>query len=122
MGPGKYDPRHHAFDGVQIIPLNSPSRPVVIPPIYDLKGVEFETYTADGPIWYWNSYVGVGQMGGHGTFIDPRLRTVHPADARPGHTETSGAARLPAESSRSEAAVRQLRSSGGGARKTVVQE
>ncbi|HZJ32850.1 MAG TPA: c-type cytochrome [Vicinamibacterales bacterium] len=72
-GPGKYDPRHHAFNGVQIIPLNSPSRPVVIPPIYDLKGVEFETYTADGPISYWNSYVGVGQMGGRGTFIDPRI-------------------------------------------------
>ena len=73
-GPGKYDPRHHIFDGVQIRPLNSPSLPVVIPPIYDLKGVEFETYTADGRISYWNSYVGVSQMGGHGTFIDPRIQ------------------------------------------------
>jgi hypothetical protein len=33
-GPGKYDPRHHAFDGTSIIPLNSPSLPIVIPPIY----------------------------------------------------------------------------------------
>ena len=73
-GPGKYDPRHHAFNGTQIIPLNSPSRPVVIPPIYDLKGVGFETFTADGPISYWNSYVGVGQMGGHGNFSDPRIQ------------------------------------------------
>jgi len=72
-GPGKYDPRHHAFDGTSIIPLNSPSLPIVIPPIYGLKGVGFETYTADGPISYWNSYVGVGQMGGHGTFVDPRI-------------------------------------------------
>jgi mono/diheme cytochrome c family protein len=72
-GPGKYDPRHHAFDGTNIIPLNSPTIPVVIPPIYGLKGVGFATYTADGDISYWNSYVGVGQMGGHGTFIDPRI-------------------------------------------------
>jgi mono/diheme cytochrome c family protein len=72
-GPGKYDPRHHAFDGTNLISLNSPSRPIVIPSIYGLKGVGFETYTADGPISYWNSYVGVGQMGGHGNFSDPRL-------------------------------------------------
>jgi hypothetical protein len=72
-GPGKYDPRHHAFDGTNIISLNSPSLPIVIPPIYGLKGVGFETVTADGPISYWNSYVGVGQMGGHGNFSDPRI-------------------------------------------------
>jgi len=72
-GPGKYDPRHHAFDGTNILPLNSPSLPIVIPAIYGLKGVGFETYTGDGPISYWNSYVGVGQMGGHGSFKDPRI-------------------------------------------------
>jgi len=72
-GAGKYDPRHHAFDGTNLIPLNSPSLPIVIPPIYDLKGVGFETVTADGPISYWNSYVGVGQMGGQGNFADPRI-------------------------------------------------
>jgi mono/diheme cytochrome c family protein len=72
-GPGKYDPRHHAFDGTNIVPLNSPSLPIVIPPIYGLKGVGFETFTADGPISYWNSYVGVGQMGGQGNFSDPRI-------------------------------------------------
>jgi hypothetical protein len=72
-GPGMYDPRHHAFDGMNIIPLNSPSLPVVIPPIYGLNGVGFETYTGDGPISYWNSYVGVGQMGGQGIFFDRRL-------------------------------------------------
>ena len=72
-GPGKYDPRHHAFDGINLIPLNSPSSPVLIPSIFGLKGVGFETYTADGPISYWNSYVGVSQMGGHGSFSDPRI-------------------------------------------------
>lgn len=72
-GPGKYDPRHHAFDGTSLLSLNSPSLPIVLPPIYGLKGVGFETYTADGPISYWNSYVGVGQMGGQGSFSDPRI-------------------------------------------------
>ena len=72
-GPGKYDPRHHAFDGTNLLSLNSPSLPIVLPPIYGLKGVGFETFSADGPIWYWNSYVGVGQMGGQGTFHDPRI-------------------------------------------------
>ena len=72
-GPGKYDPRHHAFDGTNLISLNSPSLPIVIPPIYGLEGVGFETVTGDGPISYWNAYVGVGQMGGQGTFIDRRI-------------------------------------------------
>ncbi len=72
-GPGKYDPRHHAFDGINISPLNSPSIPVVIPPAYGLRGVGFETFTGDGPISYWNAYVGIGQMGGQGTFSDPRI-------------------------------------------------
>ena len=72
-GPGKYDPRHHAFDGMNLIALNSPSLPIVIPSIFGLKGVGFETFTGDGPISYWNSYVGVGQMGGQGNFSDPRI-------------------------------------------------
>jgi len=72
-GPGMYDPRHHAFNGVELLSLHTPSSPIVIPPIYGLKGVRFETVTADGPISYWNSYVGVGQMGGQGNFNDPRI-------------------------------------------------
>ena len=72
-GPGKYDARHHAFTGTNLISLNRSTLPVLIPPIYGLKGVGFETYTADGPISYWNSYVGVSQMGGHGSFSDPRI-------------------------------------------------
>ena len=72
-GPGKYDARFHAFDGTTFIPLNSPSIPVLIPPAFGLQGVGFETYTADGPISYWNNYVGVTQMGGHGSFCDSRI-------------------------------------------------
>jgi hypothetical protein len=78
-GPGKYDPRHHYFDGTAIVPFEDPSGtprtslPVVIPPIYGLQRVGFETVSGDGPISYWNAYVGVGQMGGHGSFRDPRI-------------------------------------------------
>jgi hypothetical protein len=72
-GPGKYDPRHHAFDGTNLLSLNSHTLPIVLPPIYGLKGVGFETFSADGPISYWNAYVGIGQMGGQGPFHDPRI-------------------------------------------------
>jgi cytochrome c2 len=73
-GPGKFDPRFQAFNGTTFVPLNSPSLPVVIPSIFGLQGVRrFETFTADGPISYWNNYVGVTQMGGHGSFSDSRI-------------------------------------------------
>jgi mono/diheme cytochrome c family protein len=63
-GPGKYDPRFN-IDG-----LNTP---LVIPPAYGLAHVAKETYTAEGPVTYWNNYVAVTQMGAHGSFSDPRL-------------------------------------------------
>lgn len=63
-GPGYYDPRFN-IDGI--------NAPVLIPPAYGLAGVGFETYTGDGPISYWNNYVAVTQMGGHGSFSDPRV-------------------------------------------------
>ena len=72
-GPGKYDPRMHAFDGVAFIPLHDGTFPVVLPPAYGLRQVPFETFTGDGPVSYWNAYVGIGQMGGHGDFSDPRI-------------------------------------------------
>lgn len=63
-GPGKYDPRFNQ-DG-----LNGPQ---VLPPAYGLNGIHRLTSTGDGTdIAYWNRYVGVTQMGGHGTFSDPR--------------------------------------------------
>lgn len=63
-GPGRYDARFNQ-DGI--------SAPVLIPPIYGLEGVPLETYTGDGPISYWNAYVGTTQMGGQGQFFDPRI-------------------------------------------------
>ena len=63
-GPGKYDPRFNV-DGLNL--------PVVIPPAFGLQGVGFETFTGDGPISYWNNYVAVVEMGGHGSFFDPRI-------------------------------------------------
>lgn len=73
-GPGKYDPRFTAFNGSTFIQLNRSTLPVVIPPAFGLRQVEFETFTADGPISYWNNYVAVTQMGGKGNFNDPRIR------------------------------------------------
>ena len=72
-GPGRYDPRHQVFDGQNVVTRHDTMVPVMIPPAYGLKGVGFETYTGDGPISYWNSYVGVSQMGGKGNFSDPRI-------------------------------------------------
>ncbi len=63
-GPGRYDPRIN-FDGL--------STPLVLPPAYGLRGVAKETFTAEGPVSYWNAYVAVTQMHGQGNFSDPRL-------------------------------------------------
>jgi mono/diheme cytochrome c family protein len=64
-GPGKYDARFN-FDGQ--------NDPAVIPPAYGLAGVNSVTFTGDGdrPA-YWNRYVAVTQMHGHGSFSEPRL-------------------------------------------------
>ena len=72
-GPGKFDPRFQAFNGRSIVRLNSTTLPVVIPSIFGLQGIGFETVTGDGPISYWNNYVGVTQMGGQGSFRIPGL-------------------------------------------------
>ena len=64
-GAGKYDPRFN-IDGL--------SKPTVIPPAYGLDGVHKVTYTGDGTeLAYWNRYVAVTQMGGSGSFTEPRL-------------------------------------------------
>ncbi|HEY6728962.1 MAG TPA: hypothetical protein VI197_33360 [Polyangiaceae bacterium] len=63
-GPGFFDPRFNQ-DGI--------NHPVLIPSIFGLADVPLETYTGDGPISYWNSYVAVTQMGGQGQFFDPRI-------------------------------------------------
>src|SRR5215813_7305650 len=72
-GPGKFDARFQIFNGQRLVSLSSQTVPVLIAPAYGLKDVGFETYTGDGPISYWNNYVGVTQMGGHGSFSDARI-------------------------------------------------
>ena len=63
-GPGRYDAyfNHDGKNGA-----------VLLPPAYGLRDVALETYTGEGPISYWNSYVAVTQMHGQGSFSDPRL-------------------------------------------------
>ena len=63
-GPGMYDPRFN-IDGKNL--------PVVIPPAFGLRHVAKEIYTGDGPVSYWNAYVAITQMHGHGHFVDPRI-------------------------------------------------
>ncbi len=71
-GKGKFDPRFN-HDGL--------NNPVVIPPAYGLYGLPKSTFTGDGdiqhepvgPVAYWNRYVAVTEMGGHGKFSDPRI-------------------------------------------------
>lgn len=72
-GPGKFDPRHNVD--------NREDYAVVIPPAFGLSGLSRSTFTGDGdtahepagPVAYWNRYVSVVEMGGQGTFSDPRL-------------------------------------------------
>jgi mono/diheme cytochrome c family protein len=63
-GAGRYDARFNQ---------DTESHPVLLPPAYGLRDVALETYTGEGPVSYWNAYVAVTQMGGHGNFKDERL-------------------------------------------------
>ncbi|HEU4732690.1 MAG TPA: c-type cytochrome, partial [Kofleriaceae bacterium] len=63
-GPGRFDARFNQ---------DKESHPVLLPPAYGLRDVALETYTGQGPVSYWNAYVAVTQMGGHGNFKDDRL-------------------------------------------------
>jgi hypothetical protein len=74
-GRGKYDPRWRAFGGTDtgFIQLRLSTFPVVLPPAYGLRHVPFETFSGDGPVSYWNAYVGITQMGGKGNFSDRRI-------------------------------------------------
>ena len=63
-GRGMYDPRFN-LDGQNI--------PVVLPPAFGLRHVKRELYTGDDVVSYWNAYVAITQMHGHGRFVDPRI-------------------------------------------------
>ena len=63
-GPGKYDARFN---------IDGQNMPVVIPAAFGLRHVAREIYTGDDTISYWNAYVAITQMHGHGHFSDPRI-------------------------------------------------
>lgn len=94
FGPGFYDPRINVHTDPGSNPAVGPDIdaniaaykaaggiPVVIPPAFGLAGLSKGIFTGDGdtahepfgPTAYWNRYVGVAQMHGHGTFFDERL-------------------------------------------------
>ena len=94
FGPGFYDPRMNVNTDPGSNPAVGPDIdanivaykaaggiPVVIPPAFGLAGLSKAIFTGDGdtahepagPVSYWNRYVGVVQMHGHGTFLDERL-------------------------------------------------
>ena len=87
-GAGKYDPRYN---------LDGKNTPLAIPPAYGLAQVKNETYTAEGPISYWNAYVAVTQMGGQGNFSDPRLGIDVKQSPDMVSPKAAGAARLSAQ-------------------------
>jgi cytochrome c553 len=72
-GPGRYDPRFN-IDGKNI--------PVILPPAFGLRHVKKEIYTGDDVVSYWNAYVAITQMHGHGRFEDARIgvRVNNPPD------------------------------------------
>ncbi|MDQ2932206.1 MAG: hypothetical protein M3Y05_15500 [Gemmatimonadota bacterium] len=93
-GPGFYDPRINVNTDPGSNPAVKPDIdaniraykaaggiPVVIPPAFGLVKLSKAIFTGDGdtdhepagPVSYWNRYVGVMQMHGHGTFVDDRL-------------------------------------------------
>ena len=63
-GPGRYDPRFN-IDELNI--------PVILPPAFGLRHVKREIYTGDDVVSYWNAYVAITQMHGHGQFVDARI-------------------------------------------------
>ena len=88
-GPGKFDAQL-LFDGKAFRPDGGPAA-TRIPNAFGLLGHNLHTWTGGwGSVPYWNALVAVLEMGGKGTFIDPRLddatRWPIAAAARFGHT------------------------------------
>ena len=70
-GPGKFD-ASLILDGKAFRP-DGKSGAVLIPAAYGLAGVGQHTYTGWGGVSHWNALVANLEMGGSGTFWDPRL-------------------------------------------------
>lgn len=86
-GPGKFD-AELLMDGKASRPDGRPAA-TLIPPAFGLAGVNLHTWTGWGSITHWNAFVGNLEMGGQGTFYDPRLNDTEkfPVAARSGFGE-----------------------------------
>lgn len=72
-GPGKFDALL-LMDGKTARPGGPPgSSATLIPPAFGLAGVNLHTSTGWGSVTHWNAFVANLEMGGKGTFFDPRL-------------------------------------------------
>lgn len=71
-GPGKFD-AELILDGKAFRP-DGKTAATLIPAAFGLAGVNLHTYTGWGSVPHWNALVANLEMGGQGTFFDPRLR------------------------------------------------
>jgi cytochrome c5 len=93
-GPGKFDAQL-LFDGKAFRPDGGPAA-TLIPNAFGLLGYNLHTWTGGwGTVTYWNALVAVLEMGGKGTFFDPRLDDTNrwpiAATARFGHVSVDPA-------------------------------
>lgn len=70
-GPGKFD-AELLLDGKAFRP-DGGSAATLLPAAFGLAGVNLHTYTGWGSVTHWNALVANLEMGGRGTFYDPRL-------------------------------------------------
>ena len=89
-GPGRYDAELDK-DGKALRP-DGKQAGTLIPPAFNLAGVDLATWTGFGSVTYWNAYVGVTQMHGSGTFFDDRFNNndQYPIAAKSGSWNTRG--------------------------------
>ena len=74
----------------------------------DYKAWVSRPIPGDGPISYWNGYVGISQMGGQGNFSDQRIGLTITQKPDLITLEAAGLARLSAQSPAARSARRQL--------------
>jgi hypothetical protein len=70
-GPGKFD-AELILDGKAFRP-DGRSAATLLPAAFGLTGISQHTYTGWGGVSHWNAFVANLEMGGSGTFWDPRL-------------------------------------------------
>jgi len=73
-GPGRFD-GSLIFDGQAFNP-DGETASTLIPPAFGLAGVNLHTWTGWGGVAHWNALVANLELGGQGTFFDPRLDDV----------------------------------------------